>query len=112
MASRQPPSAEVWSATIVGAGIGLFLLAMNRRFTWWRISPLGFVIASSENVSGQIWGGAFIGWLISSLVKRYGGMPVYRRLRPFFLGLILGDVVVYCTVVLLESVIGVRGAGF
>jgi len=39
-------------------------------------------------------------------------MPVYRRLRPFFLGLILGDVVVYCTVVLLESVIGVRGAGF
>jgi hypothetical protein len=112
MASRQPPSGEVWSATIVGAGVGLFLLAMNRQFTWWRISPLGFVIASSENVSGQIWGGAFIGWLISSLVKRYGGMPVHRRLRPFFLGLILGDVVVYCTVVLLESVIGVRGAGF
>jgi len=111
MASRQPPSAEVWSATIVGAGIGLFLLAMNRRFTWWRISPLRFVIASSENVSRQIWGGAFIGWLISSLVKRYGG-PVYRKLRPFFLGLILGDVVVCCTVVLLESVIGVRGAGF
>lgn len=60
---------------------------------------------------GQIWGGAFIGWLFSSLVKRYGGMPVYRTLRPFFLGLILGDVVVYCTVVLLESVIGVRGSG-
>jgi len=38
--------------------------------------------------------------------------PVYRKLRPFFLGLILGDVVVCCTVVLLESVIGVRGAGF
>ncbi len=112
MASRQPPSAEVWSAVIVGGGIGLLLLNLNRRFTWWRLSPLGFVIASSENVSGQIWGGAFIGWLIASLVKRYGGMPVYRRLRPFFLGLILGDVVVYCTVVLLESVIGVRGAGF
>lgn len=112
MASRQPPSAEVWSATLVGAGIGLFLLNMNRRFTWWRLSPIGFVIASSENVSGQIWGGAFIGWLVSSLVKRYGGMPLYRKLRPFFLGLILGDVVVYCTIVLLESLIGVRGAGF
>lgn len=112
MASRQPPSAEVWSATVVGAGIGLFLLNMNRRFTWWRLSPLGFVIASSENVSGQIWGGAFIGWLVSSLVKRYGGMPLYRKLRPFFLGLILGDVVVYCSVVLLESLVGVRGAGF
>lgn len=112
MASRQPPSAEVWGATVIGAGIGLFLLNMNRQFTWWRLSPLGFVIASSENVSGQIWGGAFIGWLVSSLVKRYGGMPLYRKQRPFFLGLILGDVVVYCSVVLLESLIGVRGAGF
>lgn len=112
MASRRPPSAEVWSATLTGAAIGWLLLSLNRRFTWWRISPLGFVIASSFNVSGQIWGGAFIGWLVSSLVKRYGGMPIYRKLRPFFLGLILGDIVVYCSVVLLESLIGVRGAGF
>jgi len=102
----------VWSATLTGAAIGWLLMSLNRRFTWWRISPLGFVIASSFNVSGQIWGGAFIGWLVSSLVKRYGGMPIYRKLRPFFLGLILGDIVVYCTVVLLESLIGVRGAGF
>lgn len=112
LANQRPPSLEVWSAVLVGGGIGAILVTMNRNFIWWRLSPLGFVIASSFNVSGQIWGGALIGWLFASLVKRYGGMRLYRSLRPFFLGLILGDVVVYCSVVLLETFVGVRGAGF
>jgi hypothetical protein len=45
------------------------------------------------------------------LVRRLGGLRVYLRLRPFFLGLILGDAITYCAIVLVESLVGVRGGG-
>ena len=91
-----------------GAGIALFLLFLHRRFLWWAISPFGFVVASSWNIAYQIWSSVFIGWVVAALVRRYGGLKIYRAFRPFFLGLILGDAVTYCLVVLLESVLGVR----
>jgi len=33
----------------------------------------------------------FIAWLTKTLVLRYGGMRLYRRSLPLFLGLIMGD---------------------
>jgi hypothetical protein len=85
---------------------------MNRRFLWWSLSPLGFVVASSENIAGQIWSSVFLGWVIVTVVRRLGGLALYRRLRPFFLGLILGNAVMYGLVVLTETLfVRVRGAG-
>jgi hypothetical protein len=40
-----------------------------------------------------LWCATFVGWLIKWLVLRYGGMRLYRRAFPFFIGLILGDYV-------------------
>jgi hypothetical protein len=99
-----------WTYFGIAAGmlIGGFLLFMNRRFLWWAVSPFGFVVASSENITGQIWSSVFLGWLIAALVRRWGGLRAYRVLRPFFLGLILGDAVTFCSVVVMECVVGVR----
>lgn len=89
-------------------GIALFLARMNRNHLWWRISPFGFVLASSWNISNQIWSSVFLGWLVAALVRHYGGLRVYRLLRPFFLGLILGDAVTFCAMAVLETLVGVR----
>ena len=35
-----------------------------------------------------------VAWLLKGLVLRYGGMGFYRRVLPYFLGLILGDYIV------------------
>jgi hypothetical protein len=102
------PNPWTYAGVAVGMAIALFLLAMNRNFLWWPLSPFGFVIASSWNISNQIWSSVFLGWLIAALVRRYGGLRVYRTLRPFFLGLILGDAFTFCLMVLLETLIGVR----
>src|SRR3712207_7705060 len=51
------------------------------------------------------WSSVLIGWAIAALVRRYGGLKLYRALRPVFLGLILGDAVTYCLVVLIESLV-------
>ena len=32
----------------------------------------------------------FIAWACKSAVLRLGGAPLYRRLKPFFIGLVLG----------------------
>jgi hypothetical protein len=32
-----------------------------------------------------------LAWALKTVILRYGGQPAYRRLTPFFLGLVLGD---------------------
>jgi hypothetical protein len=111
LANREGPRPlEIWG---IAAGIGFagFLVGLHRRFLWWGISPLGFVVASSENITGQIWSSVLVGWLIASLARRFGGLRLHLAARPLFLGLILGDALTYCAIVLVEAIVGVRGGG-
>lgn len=96
------PDAWTYAGTLTGIGIATMLAFLNRTFLWWRLSPFGFVVASSWNIAYQIWSSVFFGWLIASLIRRYGGLTLYRSLRPFFLGLILGDAVTFNLVVCFE----------
>jgi hypothetical protein len=32
-----------------------------------------------------------LGWAAKALIVRYGGLTGYRAMRPFFLGIVLGD---------------------
>jgi len=69
--------------------LGMSWLHLN--MSWWPMSPIGYIMASSWAMDNVLWGAAFVGWLIVVLVKRFGGLSLYRRIRPVFLGLILGD---------------------
>jgi hypothetical protein len=69
-----------------------FLMAMRMRFVWWPLHPVGYAIANTGTMS-QTWLPFFLAWLFKSLSMRYGGIRMYRLLRPFFLGLIAGDLV-------------------
>jgi hypothetical protein len=42
----------------------------------------------------ELWCPFFVAWMLKWLVLRYGGMSLYRRVLPYFLGLILGDYIV------------------
>ena len=39
----------------------------------------------------SFWFPMFVAWLVKGTIVRYGGMQTYLRLRPLFLGLILGE---------------------
>lgn len=76
----------------------LFLTAMHRRFIWWQFHPGGYVLSGGE-WSGMfyIWNAMLISWAIKWIILKYGGLSTYRKARPFFFGLVLGDYIIGCT---------------
>ncbi len=90
---RAPEPADNWLrfALALGAGIMLLLVWLNTRFVWWPLSPVGFVIASSYETNRSLWLNVFIAWFITTAIRRYGGLRLFRAVRPVFLGLVLGE---------------------
>ena len=78
---------------------------MNRRFLWWSVSPLGFVVASTWDIGNYVWSSVLLGWLIAALARRGGGVKAYAALRPMFLGLILGENVTFVLMAVLKSAV-------
>ena len=80
---------------IVGIGaIAMTIFTwMRSRFLWWPLHPIGFPIMATR-VTDQIWFSVMLAWLIKVMVLKYGGTPLFRRSRHFFLGMILGSVTV------------------
>jgi hypothetical protein len=90
---RAPERPDNWLRLAVGTGavlmLGMSWLHLNA--AWWPVSPVGFLIASSWSTNHNLWGEALLGWLVVANIKRWGGLPIYRRIRPAFLGCVIGS---------------------
>ena len=77
----------------IGFIFTIIILLIRTRFLWWPLHPVGYAVTGWW-IIGRLW----FPLLISSIVKwsalKLGGVRAYRRMMPFFLGLILGDFVV------------------
>lgn len=73
-----------------GVLVALGLSWLRTHYVWWPLSPLGLALSGSWSMI-VFWFPMLVAWLIKSAVVRYGGMHLYSRLRPLFLGLILGE---------------------
>ncbi len=88
------PQGPDWTgiAYMIGGGVfSGFLIFMRRSFAWWPLHPLGYIMAQGYFESTRIVFSFFLGWLIKTGVLRFAGGRWFKRLRPFFLGLILGE---------------------
>jgi len=109
---RSPEEPETWlrAAVIAGTGFTLLLTWLSASFVWWPLSPIGFVIASVWHTNHTIWANAFVAWLLTTLIRRFGGFRLYRELRPAFLGLVFGHYLVDAAMALFAAVVlGARG---
>ena len=77
---------------LIGGFLGVLLMLFARAQMNAGLHPIGFLCASVYSLH-MLWFSIFIGWLGKSLIQRYGGMKGYLGALPFFLGLILGDVI-------------------
>ncbi|MDP6490595.1 MAG: hypothetical protein QGG69_02350 [Kiritimatiellia bacterium] len=57
----------------------------------WPFHPLGLLLIATWT-GNTVWFSVFVGWLLKTLVMKYGGARNYARGRSLFLGLILGEV--------------------
>jgi hypothetical protein len=88
--SPSEPSRWVLIFIVAGAAVMLVLVVCYHRFYWWPIHPIGYLTAYSSAM-WILWFSFLVGWACNALCMRYGGVSLYRRLRFFFIGLIIGD---------------------
>ena len=86
----QDPGPWVVIFTLVGAFVMLALVICYHRFYWWPIHPIGYLTAYSSAM-WYLWFCFFIGWACNALCMRYGGVVLFKKMRNFFIGLIIGD---------------------
>ena len=99
---------EGWFYVAVGGGVMVLLMLARHYFLWWPLHPVGFPIATTW-VTNQIWMSVFLVWVFKSVVLKYGGPGLYRRIQPFFLGLVLGNVAAGGAWFLIDSSTGMQG---
>ena len=90
-----PPPTDQTGLFAAGAGLGItaLLVYLRQHFLWWPLHPVGYALANTSSLD-YVWCPFFIAWLLKTAALRFGGIALYRRTLPFFLGLILGDYVV------------------
>jgi hypothetical protein len=94
LAVNRVPSDYMGVGAMILAGAFTFLLSLLQvRFLGFPFSPVGYVLSNTYTMNA-FFVPFFLTWLIKLVVQRWGGSSLYRRSIPFFLGLILGDIVI------------------
>ena len=73
-----------------GMAFTFFLMVMRTRFLWCSLHPIAYPLARDYNMN-RMWFAIFISWAVKIMLFKYGGLKMYRKALPFFIGLILGE---------------------
>jgi hypothetical protein len=104
----EPARPQAFALMGVGAATMLGLLNLHHRFTWWPLSPIGYLMGASWPMI-NFWFPVLLGWLIRTVVLHYGGPKLYRLLLPGFVGWIMAEFLSGGFWVLIDALAGVRG---
>ena len=90
--SPAAPDTNTGIGIAVGFATTIFLNSLRMKMAWFPFHPVGFAVSSSWSMH-RLWLPMFIAWVVKLVMLRYGGLKLYRRALPFFLGIILGECV-------------------
>jgi hypothetical protein len=74
---------------MIGSALMFVFMSLRARMPGWPFHPLGFMLSYSWPARAIV-SSMFICWLIKSIMMWVGGIELYRKGQPFFLGLIFG----------------------
>ena len=85
-----PDPPDVVRTTAVGIGFAFTtaLSILRRCFLQFPFHPLGFAMVTAYG--DPLWGAFLSAWVFKVLITRFGGIGLYRKLIPGFLGIALG----------------------
>jgi hypothetical protein len=78
------------SCFVIGFLVALLLYRLRQLFVWFPFHPIGYAMGPSWPMI-QLWFSTMLGWVMKALLLHYGGLGAFRRWRPFFLGLLIGE---------------------
>ena len=101
-------SAAGYAVEFIGVGFLVVVLLswLRMRFLAFPFHPLAYALASSWGV-GQLWMPLLIGSTAKFIALRSGGLANYRRVLPFFYGLMLGEIVIGSLWTIIGIVLGI-----
>jgi hypothetical protein len=80
-------------AFIAGGAVAALLVWLRQTFVGWPLHPIGYAVAGNWGMQ-EVWCPFFVAWLIKVTTLRVGGIRLYRGMLPFFLGVLLGDLLI------------------
>jgi len=81
------PETPVVGAYGIGFLFALLLTLLRARFTSIPFHPIGFILGTLYGDSTPYWFAFLFAWTAQRITLRYGGLPLYRKVVPAFLGL-------------------------
>lgn len=87
-----PPPQDIPRLFGMGSGFvfTMFLSYLRLRWVGSPFHPLGFLLGTAYGDSSAMWFPLLVTWGIKAFILKYGGLKLYRRGIPFFLGLTIG----------------------
>jgi hypothetical protein len=83
---------KFWRFFLYGAALVGACAFMRLRFTWWPFHPLVFIFFGTFGM-GRLYVSFFLGWIIKVALTKIGGGQFYVRSKPFFVGVITGQII-------------------
>jgi len=84
---------------------------LQLRYAWWPLHPIGLLMLFAFSMK-RLWFSILVGWLAKVLVVRFGGASLFTRTKPFFIGVIVGEVVAAGLLALSAIVLHLLGLEF
>ena len=78
----------------------MFLAVMRFRFPFWPLHPVIILVMNAYPVNTTYFS-FLVGWAVKSLIVKLGGGRNYEMLKPFFIGLIVGEIAAVAVVMIL-----------
>jgi hypothetical protein len=79
---------------------------LRRQFIWFPFHPTGYALGLSAGMV-WVWSAICVGWILKAILLKFGGLRLYRKAAPFFVGVILGDFLIGTFWSLVGAVFGI-----
>ena len=86
--AHKPPDRARSALVGVGFLVTTALVGLRALFLRFPLHPLGYAMVMSYG--HPLWGPFLVCWMAKTIILKLGGMRLYRRLIPVFLGIVLG----------------------
>ncbi len=109
--AKAGPATPSWPWVTGSAGLTGAAAFLQLRYSAWPIHPIGLLMMYSYPMR-RIWFSVFLGWLLKSIVVKYGGATTLRKAEPLLIGVVVGEVFAAALLTLIAVILWACGIQF